>query len=98
MLVFEYKAVSLEYFLFKMQPSELRMAAENLRYSFRPLWDAARILSLYTVAPYSKKKLKLMDVFPLPWDSDDEPAHEENDILEHSKRMEQFAKLMSKKK
>ena len=98
MVVFEYHIVSLEYFLFKMQPSELRMAAENLRYSFRPLWDAARILALYTVAPHSKKKLKLRDVFPLPWDSEGEPAHEEEDILEHTKRMEQFAKLMSSKK
>lgn len=35
-------------------------------------WDRTRMLCLSMVQPYSKKKLSGRDVFPLPWDKQDE--------------------------
>ena len=48
--------------------SELEDVLRNLQYTNRPLWDAARLVALVNAQKASKKKLKLKDLWDLPWD------------------------------
>lgn len=94
-LVFEYRTVTLEYFLFKMTPIELDMCTKNLEYTDRPLWDTTRILSMFTIMPHTRKRVKLHEMFPLPWDQKYDP--EEQDLMRHAKQMEAIAEMLTKR-
>ena len=92
-LCFEYKLVSIPYFLDEMGYIELECIYDHVPYSDRPIWDTSRILSLYIIAPYMKKKMDIQDMFPLPWDAE-RPSDDEDDILAHTKAMQELAKKL----
>lgn len=75
---------------------ELDMTAEHISYCARPTWDSARVLAMYITAPYSKQKLNLKKMFPLPWDKDGDLdlAMDEKSFEEQAKKMQDFAKLL----
>lgn len=64
----EYKAVSVEYFLDRMQFYELDALLENLNYCVRNQWEIARNVMWSNLAPMSKKKIKPKDIIELPFD------------------------------
>lgn len=77
----------------KMTYLELDLMYDHMPFSDRPVWDTTRILALYSISPYCKKKIKIQDMFPLPWD-DDIPENDELDIMAHTARMNELAKLL----
>lgn len=92
-VVVSLKLVSAEYFMHRMTNLELDMMAQQLEFSDRPLWDAARIISMYVVAPYSKRKLNAKRLFPLPWDNQDEEVDKDG-FKAIQARMDDFAKTL----
>lgn len=70
LLVFEYRIVSLEYYLNKMTVYELYNTVENLNYVDRNERELLRynICSTINSNPFLKKHIKLTDVMELPWD------------------------------
>ena len=92
-MCFEYKIVSVDFF-FKMQPLDIDMIADHVQYTDRPVWDCTRILSLYMIAPYSKKRQKIQDLFPLPWDEEAMSDQTEEDFKAHVARMDELAKML----
>ena len=78
-----------------MDMLELDLVTRNLGFSDRSIWDAARILGLLTIMPHSKKKLKVKDIFSLPWDNADERITDSN--VYDVEAMEQMMKKMEEK-
>lgn len=64
----EYKAVTVDYFLDKMQFYELDILLENLNYCVRSDWEMTRNIMWSNLAPMSKKRIKPKDVLELPFD------------------------------
>ena len=91
-LVVSYKLVSAEYYFFKMSNFELDLLVDELQFTARPTWDAARVLAMYFASPYSKQKLNAKKMFPLPWDKDAEEDFDEKSFLLHTKQMQELAK------
>lgn len=75
MIVFEYKATSLEYFLDKMQYYELDIILSMLEYTTKQDWEQTRFQSYITAQTQSTKKLNPQDVLKFSWD---EATNKEN--------------------
>lgn len=52
----------------KMKYYEVYDILKFIPYVYRPQWDQTRLLSLVIAQKFCKKKLKLKDMFALPWD------------------------------
>ena len=78
-----------------MDMLELDLVTRNLGFSDRSVWDAARILGLLTLMPHTKKRLKVKDVFSLPWDNVDDRITDGN--VEDAEAMERMMKAMEEK-
>lgn len=63
--------MSVEYFLDKMLLSELGDILENVQFADRSLWEASRINSYLMCQMNTKKKLKLTDIYKLPFDDEE---------------------------
>ncbi len=68
----------MQYYMYDMDLMELDLAAQNLQYTDRNIWDSTRLLGLFTLMPHTKKRLKTKDIFSLPWDQESEKLTEEN--------------------
>ena len=72
-------------------PSEFREVYEAWKlhdeYSVRSSWEQTRVLCTAMLQPYSKKKLRVRDVFPLPWDR---KGQQEADALSEAERKAQY--------
>lgn len=66
----EYRVVTVEYFLERMRLSELMTITDTLEYIDRGEWDRTRIACLISAQKASRKRLKMKDIFELPWDRD----------------------------
>lgn len=75
LIVFEYKATSLEYFLDKMQYYELDIILSMLEYTTKQDWEQTRFQSYITAQTQSTKKLNPQDVLKFSWD---EATNKEN--------------------
>lgn len=76
MIVFEYKACDLNYFLDVLQPYELDMILSMLEYNKKQDWEQTRYLSYITAQSQSTKKLQITDVLKFSWDN--EATNKEN--------------------
>lgn len=72
----------------EMRLSELYTVTDDLKYIDRTSWDQIRIQCLISAQKASKKKLKLKDIFSLPWDSLDHSIDEQMQILAQQKVLE----------
>ena len=81
-----------------MSPIELDYCLRDLTHVNRPLWDAARIVSMFTVAPHMSKKVQIQKMFPLPWDHDGEHEDTEDEIERQMEFMKQYAKTLNSTK
>lgn len=89
-LCFEYKVVSVQYFMDDMRVTELDTIIDNVKFCDRSAWDTARIICLISAQKASKKKLRLRDLFELPWDKLDQSDEEMKHILEQQKSLENY--------
>ena len=81
--------------MYEMQVADLLLMEDHIRYSHRPTWEAARILSVFQVAPHSKKKLKIEELFPLPWDKDQKAT--DGEMMKMMQHMQNLGAIMSQK-
>lgn len=69
-LVYEYRMVSLEYYLDEMQPYEISIVAKNLAYTDRANKELLRLQMYITAQVNSTKKLKIEDIMKFKWDDE----------------------------
>lgn len=70
-LCFQYKVVSVQYYLDLMQTYEVNDIIECLQYADVNLWEVGRINSYVIAQTNSKKKLSPTDIIKFPWDKDE---------------------------
>ena len=75
MVVFEYKACDLRYFLDVLQPYELDMILSMLEYNTKQDWEQTRFKSYVNAQTQSTKKLNITDIIKFSWD---ETTNKEN--------------------
>ena len=90
MLTVEYKVVSVEYFMDKMQPYELPILLSKMNLSVK--WDLEMTRHLmYIIAQVnSKRKLKLTDIMKFDWDGKKRKA-----VGVDMEKMEELSKMMN---
>lgn len=67
-LVFEFRVVSLEYFMDKCSLWEINDIIDYLNYMDRNLWESQRLSSYITAQVNSRKKLTQQDICKFPWE------------------------------
>ena len=75
--------ISHEYFMDKMRFYELYDILQFVPYVDKSQWETTRFLSLVIAQKFCKKRLKLTDMFELPWDD----LHRELELTEEAKQM-----------
>lgn len=70
LLVFEYKVVDFEYFMDKMTIYELDECLRGLIYCDKTLKMNLRYLNYTVMCMCSKDRIKVEDVYKLPWDDE----------------------------
>ena len=92
--MFEYRIVTAEYFLDRMEEYEVVTMIENLKFLDRNKREVDGFSSYITVQMNSKKKLQPKDIYSLPWDEE-----EQNEVAEMTKEdKEKMADGVVKKK
>ena len=86
LLCFEYKVISSEYFHDRLLLTELFDILDNIQYCDRSLWEALRINSFLAVQMNSKKKLKLTDIYRLPFDENETDEQLSKDDFEQMQK------------
>jgi len=77
-LCFEYRVVTVEYFLDQMQDYEVPLLLDGLKYLDRNQWEQSRLHYALLVNMFSKEKHSAMELIPMPWD-DGYKEHEEHE-------------------
>lgn len=90
----EHTLVTSAYFLYDMEEWEARTMCEYLPYANRPTWETARLMVWSEAQCHSKKKLKITDIFSLPYDN--ETKQETTISNEDIKRLRERARNISK--
>lgn len=96
MLCLEYKVVTVEYFLDRMQYYELQLLLENANVSVKNSWETTRNMMWSFVQPYSKKKLKPTDIMSLPWDENAQHVDTHREVTQ--KDIEHMKSIMESRK
>lgn len=97
MIVFEYKACTLQYFLDDMQPYELNIILSMLEYTTKQDWEQTRFQSYITAQSQSTKKLSIDDILHFTWEdkkNDDKCYVSKDDI----KRLTEKANKITQEK
>ena len=88
-LCFDYKVISVEYFLNEMTLSELPIILQQLQFTDRSLWETTRLQCLIYAQKNCRKKLTATDIFTLPWDTNTTPTDKDIEQLRaHKDEME----------
>ena len=70
--------------------SELSDILDNIQFADRSLWEAQRINSFITCQVNSRKKLKLTDVYRLPFDETDETEQMTKEDIDQMQQQSQM--------
>lgn len=90
LLCFEYKVISSEYFRDRLLLTEFFDILDNIQFCDRSLWEAQRINSFITCQVNSRKKLKLQDIYKLPFDETDETEQMTKEDLDQMQQQSQM--------
>lgn len=90
MLTVEYKVVSVEYFMDKMQPYELPILLSKMNLSVKWDFEMTRHLMYIIAQVNSKRKLKLTDIMKFDWDGKKRKA-----VSVDMEKMEELSKMMN---
>ena len=76
-----------------MQLYEIPFLVDEIPYIDKSSWEQTRIISLFIAQKWVKKKLKLKDIFTLPWEQ--EHSYELSDEeIEQNKQLQKQLELM----
>lgn len=93
----QYRIVTVEYFLEKMQPWEVDAIMENANFIDSPEWDRTRLEMYSNMSIWSKKKLKITDILSFPWDNDSgggtDTTISDNDIERLRNKAKQYGNI-----
>ena len=94
-LVFEYRIVSYEYFMYDMGISDAELCMEHIKWTDLTLKSLIRynIWSMYNSNAFGKNKNSIEAIMPLPWDKETNVKHtvlSEKEIKEQEAMMKQF--------
>lgn len=78
-MVVEYKIISYEYFLDRLQPYELTALLESIPYADRATWEQTRLRIFSTASMFSKREIKVQDIMRFAWDKHDEAQEAPSD-------------------
>lgn len=73
-----------------MRQSEVSLLTDSVRFSDRPYWEMCRIQCLISAQKASRKKLKLTDIFKLPWDYDTDGPGDYKEIFKQQNLLEKI--------
>lgn len=76
LLCFQYKIVSVDYFMDRMNDYEVDSIIENIQYDDVAGWEQTRLRIFSTAQMMSKKKLTVKDIMVFPWEKEDEEEEE----------------------
>lgn len=99
-LCFEYKIVSVPYFMDELEEYEIKDILENLLYTDKNGWEQTRLNVYATAQTHSKKKIAPTDVLEFPWEKEnvDVSKGEETTITKSEiDRLKEKAKTLEKK-
>lgn len=72
-----------------MQLGELYTFIDALPYVDRSIWESTRLISYFVATKLCTKKLKVSDIYKLPWDSEDEgEVINMEEYMKHIKQLE----------
>lgn len=94
-LCFEYRIVTVDYFMNEMELYEVNSIIKNIKYVDRNQREIDRYKLLVEIQANSKNKVKVEDVMPLPWDSENKNTGtkiDEDQAKEMRERMKQLEK------
>lgn len=97
-LCVEFKMVSVEYFMEKMEEWEVVEIYNVLKYSNRQLYECSRMIAYFCVMPYMKKKVSMSEFLPLPFDESVESVGEEIEPKQLTQKMINKIKQSNKRK
>lgn len=95
-LCFEFKVVSIEYFMDKMQQYEIDTILDNLAFINRTDWERTRLEIYSNLQMNTKKKLKTTDVITFPWEKEEQEEHITEISNEDVERLKMEAKKYEK--
>lgn len=87
--------MSPEYFLHQLQLYQVPDFLWASEYADKSLWLTSRIQSFILAQQWSKKKLKLHDIFELPWDKENEISQDFIDDFQKN-HLEELTKYINK--
>lgn len=67
-LVFQFRVVSVEYFMDTMTEWEINDIIDNLPYLDRNMWEACRLSAWITIQANSRDEVAMQDVLKFKWD------------------------------
>lgn len=67
-LVFQFRVVSVEYFMDEMTEWEINDIIDNLPYLDRNMWEACRLSAWITIQANSRDEVAMQDVLKFKWD------------------------------
>ena len=70
LVVFEYKACDLRYFLDDLKPYELNVILSLLEYNTKQDWEQTRLKCYINAQTQSSKKLNITDIAKFTWDNE----------------------------
>lgn len=101
LLCFQYKVVSVEYFMDSLQEYEIEPIVQNIPFIEKGDWERTRFLAYCNIQKSSSKRISLQDLITFPWEKEEsntdqingnsnEPLSKEN--IQHLKEQ---AKIIS---
>ena len=100
LLCFQYKVVSVEYFMDTLQEYEIEPIIQNLVYYEVPQWTRARFQAYCNLQKSSTKKIKPTDLITFPWEKEESSTDQINSnseplSKENIQRLKEQAKIIS---
>lgn len=98
LLCFQYKVVSVEYFMDTLQEHEIEPIVQNLEYYERPEWERTRFLAYCNLQKSSTKKIN-PQIIVFPWEKESDNTDQINGNSKLSKadiqRLKEQSKIIS---
>ena len=100
LLCFQYKVISVEYFMDTLQEPEIEPIVQNLEYNERGDWQRTRFLAYCNLQKSSTKKIKPQDLITFPWEKEESSTDQINGnseplSKEDIQRLKEQAKIIS---
>lgn len=100
LLCFQYKVVSVEYFMDSLQEYEIEPIVQNIPFIEKGDWERTRFLAYCNIQKSSSKRISPQDLITFPWENEESSTDQINGNSEpltqsDIERLRQQAKIIS---